>query len=480
MALVLADRVQETTTSTGTGAVILAGAVNGYQTFSAGVGNGNTCYYTIYDNTSFAWEVGIGTYTSSGNTLTRNTILSSSNSGSAINLAGNTAAVWVDYPSERAVYGNGSVISAPTGALLPLGNGGTNATLTATAGASVYSTGSGLSLTAAGTASQLLQSNGTLAPTWVSSPTLTSLALGFSGTSSTLGALAIGSPVAADTGYLATFAGSQPTYAYVLVQNTSSANTAYSSVTVGNNNYGSIGAFIDIGVNSSTYNATAAGYPVNSLSLANATFIESTNGDISIGSWGANNIHFLVNGTTTTVDAVTINSSSAVGFSGNYGTSGQVLISSGSSSAPTWGTISSGLTITPVSNNATYYVGFQNATSGTTSVVDVATGFTFNPSTGTVVATIFSATSDERLKQDIKTLKNALQKVETMRGVSYMRNGKPEIGLIAQEVERILPEVVFTDDTEYGYKSVSYGSIIGLLIEAVKELSAEVKALKGE
>jgi len=61
-----------------------------------------------------------------------------------------------------------------------------------------------------------------------------------------------------------------------------------------------------------------------------------------------------------------------------------------------------------------------------------------------------------------------------------MRNGKPEIGLIAQEVERILPEVVSTDDTEYGYKSVSYGSIIGLLIEAVKELSAEVKALKGE
>ena len=95
MALVLADRVQEITTSTGTASVLLSGAVNGYQSFTAGVGNGNTCYYTIYDNTSFAWEVGIGTYTTSPNTLTRNTILSSSNSGSAINLAGNTAAVWV-------------------------------------------------------------------------------------------------------------------------------------------------------------------------------------------------------------------------------------------------------------------------------------------------------------------------------------------------------------------------------------------------
>jgi len=67
-----------------------------------------------------------------------------------------------------------------------------------------------------------------------------------------------------------------------------------------------------------------------------------------------------------------------------------------------------------------------------------------------------------------------------LRGVSYLRNGKFEIGVIAQEVERVVPEVVITDESKYGYKSVSYGNLVGLLIEAVKELSAEVKKLKGE
>ena len=106
MALVLSDRVQETgTVSSGTGSVTLAGAVNGYQTFSATVGNGNTCYYTIYDTTAFTWEVGIGTYTNSPSTLARTTVLSSSNGGSLVSFSTiNTLLVWVDYPSSKSVY----------------------------------------------------------------------------------------------------------------------------------------------------------------------------------------------------------------------------------------------------------------------------------------------------------------------------------------------------------------------------------------
>lgn len=116
MALVLANRVQETTATTGTGTVTLAGAVSGYQSFSV-IGNGNTTYYTITSGT--AWEVGIGTYTSSGTTLARTTILSSSAGGAAITLAG-TSTVFVTYPSDKAItdgYG-----------LLPVANGGTGAT----------------------------------------------------------------------------------------------------------------------------------------------------------------------------------------------------------------------------------------------------------------------------------------------------------------------------------------------------------------
>jgi hypothetical protein len=114
MALVLANRVQETTTTTGTGTVTLAGAVAGFQSFAV-IGDANTTYYTITSGNN--WEVGIGTYTSSGTTLSRNTVLSSSAGGTTkITLAG-TSTVFVTYPSEQAIsdgYG-----------LLPVGNGGT-------------------------------------------------------------------------------------------------------------------------------------------------------------------------------------------------------------------------------------------------------------------------------------------------------------------------------------------------------------------
>jgi len=103
MALVLADRVRETSATTGTGTITLAGAVYGYQSFAA-IGNGNATYYTIYDQTSGAWEVGIGTYTASGTTLSRTTVLSSSNSGSLVPFGVGTKDVFVTYPSERSVY----------------------------------------------------------------------------------------------------------------------------------------------------------------------------------------------------------------------------------------------------------------------------------------------------------------------------------------------------------------------------------------
>ena len=105
MALVVYDRVQETTATTGTGTITLAGAVAGYQSFSV-VGNGNTTYYCIVNGNN--WEVGIGTYTSSGTTLARTTVLSnSSGTTSAISLSG-TSNVFVTYPSEKSVNLDGS------------------------------------------------------------------------------------------------------------------------------------------------------------------------------------------------------------------------------------------------------------------------------------------------------------------------------------------------------------------------------------
>ena len=88
---------------------------------------------------------------------------------------------------------------------------------------------------------------------------------------------------------------------------------------------------------------------------------------------------------------------------------------------------------------------------------------------GDVTADDFNTTSDKRLKSNINVLENALSKVKQLEGVSFSMNGDAKIGLIAQDVQRVLPEVV--NQKEDGYLSVAYGNIVGLLIEAIKEVT---------
>jgi len=111
MPLVLADRVRQSTSTTGTGTITLSGTLPGFQTFAI-VGNGNTTYYTIADVGSGDWEVGIGTYTASGTTLSRDTVLASSNANARVNFGVGSKDVFVTYPAGRAVYeeADGSVI----------------------------------------------------------------------------------------------------------------------------------------------------------------------------------------------------------------------------------------------------------------------------------------------------------------------------------------------------------------------------------
>ena len=108
MAFKVADRVKESTTTSGTGNITLGGAQNGFVTFSSVLSNGDTTYYTISDGNN--WEVGLGTYNSSGNTLTRTdaNVLQSTNSDNRISLSGSSADVFITLPADKAVFLNTS------------------------------------------------------------------------------------------------------------------------------------------------------------------------------------------------------------------------------------------------------------------------------------------------------------------------------------------------------------------------------------
>jgi hypothetical protein len=146
MALVLNDRVKETTTTTGTGAIALGGAVSSFETFGAGVGNRNTTYYAIVHQTANEFEVGLGTLDGTSANLTRTTVISSSNSDAAVNFSAGTKDVFCTFPASKTM----DMVMTTTGDI---------------AYASVNNTPARLAL---GTANQVLQVNsGATAPEWV-------------------------------------------------------------------------------------------------------------------------------------------------------------------------------------------------------------------------------------------------------------------------------------------------------------------------
>lgn len=171
MALVLADRVKETSTTTGTGSFTLAGATTGFQSFNSAIGNGNTTYYTIENMSAGEWETGLGTFTSPA-TLARTTVYASSNAGSAVNFSAGTKSVYVDM----------SATKFPAG-VLGTANGGTGTTTSTGSGANVLATSPALVTPDLGTPSAVTLTNATGLP--IGAGTTGTLAVNRGGTGQT-------------------------------------------------------------------------------------------------------------------------------------------------------------------------------------------------------------------------------------------------------------------------------------------------------
>lgn len=301
MALVLADRVQETTATTGTGTLTLGGAVSGYQSFAV-VGNGNTCYYTIVNGS--AWEVGIGTYSTTGPTLARTTVLSNSNGNTtAITLVG-ASSVFLTYPAEKSVNLNAD------------------------------------------------------------------------------GVLEVGSPINySDTDIIATFASTVAGYNQMILQNKSSATNASANFNVSNDTATDTTGFAELGINSSTFSNGAGAF-----NIPGAAYLASASTDLSIGTYGAYNIHFATNSSTT--DSMTIFNDGGISL-GGYPNPGIGNISA-NKFVPGYSEVTSagGTTVfTAASNYYQRLVGTANQTFQLPDATTLVTGTTFvfdNDSTGTL------------------------------------------------------------------------------------------------
>jgi hypothetical protein len=175
--------------------------------------------------------------------------------------------------------------------------------------------------------------------------------------------------------------------------------------------------------------------------------------------------------------AITINNAGVTSV-----TAGTGISVSASTGGVTISSTVTGASITDdTTTNATRYILFDDVTSGTLTAVNTSsTKLTYNPSTGTASATVFSATSDERLKDEITIITDALAKIKQLRGINYKwkDSGLAGTGLSAQDVQKVVPEAVVVAPT--GDLSVAYGNLLGLLVEGMKDLAAQVEELKSK
>jgi hypothetical protein len=595
MALVVNDRVKETSTTTGTGTFDLAGAVSGFESFVAGIGNSNTTYYSIV-NENGEFEVGLGTVTDAAtDTLSRDTIISSSNSDSAVNFGAGTKNVFCTLPASKAVIldssgnivaNNGSNLTALNATQLTSGtipDARFPATLPAANGSAL--TDLNASNLASGTLpdarfpATLPAANGSALTNLNASnldsgtvpdarfPATLPAASGANLTSLNASNLASGTvPIARIDLNLLTTSTADADGDFFAVVDSVGAEKKLTKGNIAISGFNNDSGFIDgsslnasnldsgtvpdarfpatlpaaSGVNLTSLNASnlASGtvpdarFPATlpAASGANLTSLNASNlasGTVPIARIDLNLL------TTSTADAdgdffavvdsvgaekkltkANINISgfnNDSGFTTNTGTVTSVGVTAGSGltgggTVTTSGTINldvgagTGIDVAAdaisvdVSDFMTNGVDNRVLTATGADAMNAEANMTFNGSTLAVTGAITATgditaffVSDRNLKQNIVNIENSLDKVSKLNGVYYNWTkealekhkhlvDEKEVGVIAQDVEAVLPELVAT--REDGTKAVRYERLCAVLIESIKELKKEIEELK--
>jgi len=490
MALVLNDRVKELTTSTGTGTINLAGAETGFVTFVAGIGNTNTTYYAIVHQSANEFEVGLGTVSdASPDTLSRTTIISSSNSGSAVNFSAGTKDVFCTLPASKAVFADASdnvgigltnpskkfhvkgdeiLLEDPQGGYKLELNADTNpVTITANDNTGANYCGFRLKTNNGGgnpvTAMHVFPSGGAFVGFGTDARNDTQMVISKSPTSATQTTpetlLVLSNPCLSTGSDIKVGQGPRIVFEIPDDQTGNKATGA------------AIAALkeVDSDTNSQT---SLAFYTSDDDETLDQNMTILSDGKVGIGTSSPTE-KLTVNGNiANTAGDLTIDSAGDIILDAD---GGNVTFKDGGTAIGDLVNESSDFVIeSKVQDKDIIFKGDDGGSTITALTLDMseAGAATFNDNV--------TAFSDERLKDNIETIENGLDKVEQLRGVTYTRDEKESIGVIAQEVEKILPEIVLTADDEMGTKSVDYSRLTAVLIEAVKDLSARVKELEGK
>ena len=453
MALVLNDRVKETTTTTGTGTINLAGAETGFESFVSAIGNSNTTYYAIAHQSANEFEIGIGTVTdASPDTLSRTTIISSTNSDAAVDFSAGTKDVFCTLPASKAVFFDDSSGSSD----VAIGSRGTNP----------------MGLSMVGTVLALTEQTN-VASFQMDGAQASRIDMGSGpGTRQFV--------IYTDTSNYSSLERKDAKPILFATDNTERLRIDAS----GNVGIGASSPSMKLNIS----HADQDGLRFNCANTAE-TFIDfgdTDDNDVGQISYDHADNHMAFN--TNAAERIRIDSSGNIGV----GTTSPDRLFHVKRT-------DSGGTVAKFENSAgTVYIELNtnNQASGDSGYISYDSSMNLGlwtddtqraniDSSGNMIVTgnvtAYGSVSDERLKDNIEVIDNAIDKVKELKGVTfnYKKDGKKSTGLIAQDLEKVLPEAVYTakDLEDEEHLAIRYGNTVGLLVEAIKEQQEQIETL---